>query len=130
MGHLAPERIRTTAISSVPEDAAARHALGVLLHELLLGAALYQRETAFETIQAIRLGLPTPLTPRVPGPALDVAACIHALLDHDPLRRPDPRKVMERLEPHAAPDLAWCHPLLEGHARPFEVLGLVRRSRP
>jgi hypothetical protein len=130
MGYLAPERIRARASTHVADDAAARHALGVLLHELLLGAPLYGRETPLETIIAIRHGLPAPLTPRVPALALDVAACVHALLDHDPLRRPDPRRVASVLAPHADADLTWTTPLRERHTRTYDVLPAHARPRP
>lgn len=129
MGYLAPERIRARAPARVADDAAARHALGVLLHELLLGVALYGRETPLETIIAIRHGLPAPLTPRVPGLPLDVAACVHALLDQDPLRRPDPHRVAAVLAPHAETDLAWTSPLRERHARAYDVLPGHARPR-
>jgi hypothetical protein len=129
MSYLAPERIRAKSGAAVTDDAGARHALGVLLHELLFGAPLYGRDTPLETIIAIRHGLPTPLTPRVPELPLDVAACVHALLDQDPLRRPDPHRVASVLAPHAAVDLAWTTPLLERHARVFDVLPSHARPR-
>lgn len=123
-GYLAPEQLRARHDASVaPPDAAARHGLGVILHELLVGRALYARESVLETLVAIRNGLPAPLSLAVDGVPLDLAACVHALLDQDPLRRPDPAMVLELLEPHASADLSWCGSLFERHARPCDVLG-------
>ena len=123
LGYLAPEQIRKRqSVVSGPEDSAARPGLGVLLHELLTGRALYARETPLESLVAIRNGLPPALAPTVPGVPLDLAACVHALLDHDALRRPDPAKVLEVLAPHAAEDLSWCQPIFDRWARPCDVL--------
>ncbi len=121
--YLAPEQLHARHDASVgPPDAAARHGLGVILYELLAGRAPYARENDWETIVAIRNGLPTPLTTTVAALPLDLAACVHALLDQDALRRPDPATVRALLEPYASADLSWCGPLFERHARPCDVL--------
>lgn len=129
IGYLAPEQIRrrTSDVTTSP-DASARHALGVLLHELVTGDALYTRETPLETLIAVRTGMPPSLSRAVPGISLDLAACIHGLLDHDPLRRPEPAMVARALAPIAAPDLSWTEPLIDRHARPADFLGVTLRN--
>jgi hypothetical protein len=74
--------------------------------------------------------MPPSLSDAVPGIPLDLAACVHALLDHDPARRPSLSRVSTTLEPLAAADLSWTLPLFDQHARPLDFLGLVlSRSR-
>ncbi len=69
--------------------------------------------------------MPPSLSVAVPGIPLDLAACVHALLDHDPPRRPSLSLVITTLEPLAAADLSWTLPLFEQKARPLDFLGLV-----
>jgi len=126
MGVLAPEELRAPRVDDVvPLEARARHALGVILHELLTGQPLYIRDTAWKTLEELRKGMPPTLSDAVPGIPFDFAACVHALLDHDPTRRPSLSRVMTTLEPLAAPDLSWTLPLFDQHARPLDFLGLV-----
>ncbi len=129
MGYLAPESVRRRARDdgAPPNDVSARHGLGVLLHELLTGEPLYGGQTPLETLVALRRGLPTLLSQTVPGIPLDLAACVHALLDHDPLRRPDPLVLAQTLEPHAARDLSWTRTLLDAHAKPLGFLPFTLR---
>lgn len=131
MGVLAREELRAPRVDDVvPIDARARHALGVILHELLTGQPLYVRDTAWKTLEELRKGMPPSLSDAVPGIPLDLAACVHALLDHDPARRPSLSRVSTTLEPLAAADLSWTLPLFDQHARPLDFLGLVlSRSR-
>ncbi|MBN8610750.1 MAG: hypothetical protein J0L92_09210 [Deltaproteobacteria bacterium] len=130
LGYLAPESLRRRGAGDVTgNDLGARHGLGVLLHELLTGVPLYGGQTPLETLVALRRGLPELLSKTVPGIPIDIAACVHALLDHDPLRRPDPALVIDVLAPYAAPDLAWAQPLLAAQARPLGHLPFgARRS--
>lgn len=128
IGYLAPEVLRrSNGVGIAPSNAAARHGLGVVLYELLTGTALYARETPLETVVAIRKGLPPTLTRAVPDVPLDLAACVHALLDQDALRRPDPVLIAATLEPFAAPDLSWTTPLVAAHARAYGFLRLSLR---
>ena len=128
LGYLAPESVRRRGGGdSTANDLGARHGLGVLLHELLTGVPLYGGHTPLETLVALRRGLPELLSKTVPGIPIDVAACVHALLDHDPLRRPDPALVIDVLAPHAAPDLTWAQPLLAAQARPLGQMSFAAR---
>lgn len=131
MGYLAPETIRKRVSGEgVPDHAAALHGLGVLLHELLMGERLYGGETPLETLIALRRGLPVSLSQAIPGIPVDLAAVVHALLDHDPFRRPDPQRVIEVLAPIASPDLSWADPLRDRHERPLDFLRVaLRRER-
>jgi hypothetical protein len=126
MAVLAPEALREPCIDHVVSlEARARFALGVILHELLTGQPLYVRDTAWKTLEELRRGMPPSLSVAVPGIPLDLAACVHALLDHDPPRRPSLSLVITTLEPLAAADLSWTLPLFEQKARPLDFLGLV-----
>jgi len=131
MGYLAPETIRRRVSGvGVLDHFVALHGLGVLLHELLMGEALYGGETPLETLIALRRGLPPSLSQSIPDVPLDLAAVVHALLDHDPLRRPDPQRVIELLTPIAAPDLSWTDSLRDRHERPLDFLRTsLRRER-
>lgn len=130
MGYLAPEAIRRRGSGEgVSDQAAALHGLGVLLHELLMGEPLYGGETPLETLIALRRGSPPSLTEAIPEIPLDLAAVVHALLDHDPLRRPDPRRVVDTLAPIAAPDLSWADALRRRYERPLDFLRVALRHQ-
>jgi len=131
MGYLAPETIRRRVSGEGgTQQAVALHGLGVLLHELLMGEPLYGGETPLETLVALRRGLPPSLPRAIPGIPIDLASVVHALLDHDPLRRPDPQRVVALLAPIAAPDLSWTDSLRDRHERPLDFLRtLLRRER-
>lgn len=123
LSYRAPETFQSLA---VPNDGrGALYGLGVLLYELLTGAPVDGSEKPIEILDARQSGRPPP--PQSAAPEL--AACVHALLDHAPESRPDPTEVIRALTPHAAPDLLWARPLYEAHATPLSYLQIALRRR-
>lgn len=99
LGYLAPESLR----GAVLDEASAVFGLGVLLHELIAGRPLFDRQSALATLKALSHDVPAPLAKLAPGTPLAVAACAQAMLDRDPKRRPTAASIARELAPHAAP---------------------------
>ena len=99
LGYLAPESLR----GAVLDEASAIFGLGVLLHELIAGRPLFDRQSALETLKALSHQAPAQLAKLAPGTPLAVAACAQAMLDRDPKRRPTAATITRELTPHAAP---------------------------
>jgi hypothetical protein len=103
LGYQAPETLR----GAHQGEASAVFGLGVLLHELLAGRALFDRPNALMTLRALAHDTPAPLAWLVPGTPLPVAACAQAMLDRDPLRRPQLAAVTRELAPFASTSEEW-----------------------
>ncbi len=99
LGYLAPESLRGALL----DEASAVFGLGVLLHELIAGRALFDRPSALATLKSLSHDVPAPLAKLIPGTPLAVAACAQAMLDRDPKRRPTAASIARELLPHAAP---------------------------
>lgn len=98
LGYQAPETLR----GAPHGEASAVFGLGVLLHELIAGRALFDKPNALMTLRALAHDTPAPLAWLVPGTPLPVAACAQAMLDRDPLRRPQLHAVARELRPFVA----------------------------
>ena len=103
LGYQAPESLR----AGVRGEAGAVFGLGVLLHELLAGKPLFDQASALLTLKSLAHDTPAPLAWLVPGTPLPVAACAQAMLDRDPLRRPQLAAVTRELSSFASTSEEW-----------------------
>lgn len=110
LGYQAPETLRGAPCG----EASAVFGLGVLLHELMAGRALFDRPSALLTLKALAHDTPAPLSWLVSGTPLPVAACVQAMLDRDPLRRPQLAAVTRELAPFSSRSEAWKTKALSG----------------
>ncbi len=86
--YMAPEQIRES--EPEPGPAADLHALGVVLHELLIGVHPFAAGTLDQAFRNIVERTPTTLDQRRSGLPGGLSALVAGLLDKDPKRRPQP----------------------------------------
>ena len=93
--YMAPEQLKGEA-----SPACDMWALGAVLFEMLSGSPPFQRESEFQTMQAIATEEAPDPAHAAPGCPPELAALVRALLSKDPATRPDaPRAALELAAP-------------------------------